>query len=82
MIRRLPLARPAISIKFPVYLVKDAVYLFKFNSPDDFVGRVRGGLSTTELVKNSNIVAVQEVDSNRTICSRYFECDNDRIFAL
>lgn len=59
----------AISIRSPSYLVKNAVYLFKFNVPEDFIGRVRGGLRTSEAVKNSNIISVQEVDSNPQFAS-------------
>ena len=53
----------AFSIKYPGD-IKDAVYLFNFNVPDDFVGRVLGGLHTNEIVKNSNIISLQETDSN------------------
>lgn len=53
----------AFSIKYPGN-IKSAVYLFKFNIPDDFVGRVLGGLHTNEVVKNSNIISLQETDSN------------------
>ena len=56
----------AMTIKYPGELArnKNVEYLFKFNSPDDFVGRVRGGLHTSEIVKNSSIISVQEIDSN------------------
>ncbi len=54
----------AMSIKYPGELAKNLQYLFKFNSPDDFVDRVRGGLHTAEVAKNSNIISVQEIDSN------------------
>ena len=37
--------------------------MFKFNIPEDFVGRVRGGLHTSEAVKKSNIISLQETDS-------------------
>lgn len=53
----------AFSIKYPGN-IRNAVYLFKFNLPDDFVGRVLGGLNTSEIVKNSNIISLQETDSN------------------
>lgn len=54
----------AISIKYTQNLVKNSVYLFKFNSAEDFVGRARGGLRTAETGKNSNIISVQEIDQN------------------
>jgi capsular exopolysaccharide synthesis family protein len=54
----------SFSIKYPGALDKNTVYLFKFNIPEDFVDRVRGGLQTGETAKNSNIIALQETDSN------------------
>ena len=53
----------AFSIKSPGDL-KNVEYLFKFNTPDDYIGRVAGGLHISEVVKNSNILALQETDSN------------------
>ncbi|MBK0378219.1 GumC family protein [Mucilaginibacter segetis] len=52
------------NINNPGDLNKDAVYLFKFNSPEDFIGRVRGGLQTAETARNSNIIALQLTDAN------------------
>jgi tyrosine-protein kinase Etk/Wzc len=54
----------SFNIKYPGALDKNTVYLFKFNIPEDFVGRVSGGLQTGETAKNSNIIALQETDSN------------------
>ncbi|WP_419701104.1 GumC family protein [Mucilaginibacter sp. NFX135] len=54
----------SFSIRYPGALSKNTVYLFKFNIPEDYVDRVRGGLSTGETSKNSNIIGLQEVDSN------------------
>jgi tyrosine-protein kinase Etk/Wzc len=54
----------AFSIKYPGNLPVTASYLFKLNSAEDFVGRVRGGLHTAETAKNSNIISLQEIDSN------------------
>jgi tyrosine-protein kinase Etk/Wzc len=51
------------SIK-PSAINHQAVYLFKFNSPEDFIGRVRGGLRTSETAKNSNILLLQVTDEN------------------
>jgi len=45
-------------------LSSNTVYLFKFNMPEDFIGRVRGGLRTSEVVKNSNILLLQQTDAN------------------
>lgn len=54
----------AFSIKNPGTLPRTALFLFKVNSAEDFVGRVRGGLHTNETAKNSNIISLQETDSN------------------
>jgi len=54
----------AFSIKYPGDISKDVVYLFKFNIPEDFLGRVSSGLRTAEIARNSNIVSLQETDSN------------------
>ena len=43
---------------------KNSVYLFKLNVADDFLGRVRGGLRIGETGKNSNIISLQQTDSN------------------
>jgi len=75
----------AFSIKYPGN-IKNAVYLFKFNVPDDFVGRVLGGLHTNEVVKNSNIISLQETDSNpqfaadvlNAIIKEYLEYDRNQ----
>jgi tyrosine-protein kinase Etk/Wzc len=45
-------------------LSSNTVYLFKFNMPEDFIGRVRGNLRTSEVVKNSNILLLQQTDAN------------------
>ena len=58
----------AFSIKYPGD-IKNAEYLFKFNSPDDYVGRVMGGMHISEVVKNSNILSLQETDSNPQFAS-------------
>ncbi|PJJ79446.1 GumC family protein [Mucilaginibacter auburnensis] len=43
---------------------ENAVFLFKFNIPESFLGRVKGGFSAGETAKNSNIIALRETDSN------------------
>jgi tyrosine-protein kinase Etk/Wzc len=54
----------SFSIKYSGDLPKTVAYLFKLNAAEDLVGRVRGGLHTSETAKNSNIISLQEVDSN------------------
>jgi len=54
----------SFSIKYPGTKDKNTIYLFQFNIPENFVDRVRGGLQTGETAKNSNIIALQETDSN------------------
>ncbi|MFI5162334.1 MAG: GumC family protein [Sphingobacteriales bacterium] len=58
------IANTSFSIKSPGEIPKNTIYMFKFNVPDDFVGRIKGGLHTSEMVKNSNIISLQETDSN------------------
>lgn len=42
----------------------NSVYQFKFNSPEDFYGRVVSGLNTSEAIKNSNVINLEQTDSN------------------
>ena len=58
------LGNTSFIIRYPEGINKNAVILFKFNSPEDFVGRVRGGLRAGETVKNSNVLALQMTDAN------------------
>ncbi len=58
------IANTSFSIKNPGELVSNTLFMFKFNTPEDFVGRVKSGLHTNEIVKNSNIISLQETDSN------------------
>jgi len=51
-------------IRYPEGMNSNAVLLFKFNIPEDFVGRVRGGLRASETAKNSNILSLQITDAN------------------
>lgn len=51
-------------IRYPKNINKNSVLLFKFNDPEDFVGRVRGGLRTGETAKNSGILGLQITDAN------------------
>jgi tyrosine-protein kinase Etk/Wzc len=52
------------TIKYPGDVNKKSVFLFKFNTPEDFIGRVQGGLRTSELAKSSNVLALQITDAN------------------
>lgn len=58
------LGNTAFSIQHSGDLPKSSTFIFKFNIPEDFVGRVHNGLRASELVKNSNIISLQENDSN------------------
>lgn len=51
-------------IKYPGVIPSNTIYQFKFNIPEDFIGRVQSGLYAGETAKNSNIIAIQETDSN------------------
>jgi len=75
----------AFAIKNPGN-IKNAACLFKFNIPGDFVGRILGGLHTSEVVKNSNIISLQETDANpqfaadilNAIMKEYLNYDRDQ----
>ncbi len=54
----------AFSIKYPGEISKNSTFIFTVNIPEDFVGRVKGGLHANEIIKNSNIISLQETDSN------------------
>ncbi|HEY9003094.1 MAG TPA: polysaccharide biosynthesis tyrosine autokinase [Mucilaginibacter sp.] len=54
----------AFSVKYPGDIPKSSTFIFKVNIPEDFVGRVKGGLHANEIIKNSNIISLQETDSN------------------
>lgn len=64
----------------------DAIYLFRFNTPEVLLNRVIGGLSTIEPVKNSNILRIQQTDSNpkfaadvlNAIMNEYLEYDKNQ----
>lgn len=80
------LGNTAFSIKYTGEIPKNVVYMFKFNTAEDFLGRVRGGLRTNEVVKNSNIISLQETDSNpqfasdilNAIMREYLKYDRDQ----
>ena len=54
----------SFTIKYPGAIDNSTIYLFNFNIPEDYVGRVQGGLRAGETGKNTNIIALQETDSN------------------
>lgn len=54
----------SFSIKYPGKLPSTTAYLFKLNSADDFLGRVSGGLHAGESSRGSEVISLQEVDSN------------------
>ncbi|WP_413666228.1 GumC family protein [Mucilaginibacter sp. Mucisp86] len=54
----------SFQIKYPGVIPSKTIYLFKFNIPEDFVGRIQGNLYAGETAKNSNIIAIQQTDSN------------------
>jgi tyrosine-protein kinase Etk/Wzc len=54
----------SFDIRYPGKLSKTSVFLFKLNSPEELIGRVRSGFRTAETAKNSNIISLQETDSN------------------
>ncbi|MBS1503366.1 MAG: polysaccharide biosynthesis tyrosine autokinase, partial [Bacteroidetes bacterium] len=58
------IANMAFSIKNPGEIGRSTIFMFKFNTPEDFLGRVKSGLHTNEIVKNSNIISLQETDRN------------------
>lgn len=54
----------SFTIASPGDISKDAVLLFRFNTPENLLGRVKGGFSAGETTKNSNIIALRQTDSN------------------
>lgn len=51
-------------IKYPGTIPTNTIFQFRFNIPEDFIARVQAGLYAGETAKNSNIIAIQETDSN------------------
>jgi tyrosine-protein kinase Etk/Wzc len=54
----------SFSIKYPGNLPSTSSILFKLNSPEDFVDRIRTGLRTAEPAKNSNLLSLTQTDVN------------------
>ena len=63
-----------------------SVYQFKFNSAEDFYPRVAAGLNTSEAIKNSNVINIEQTDSNpqfaadilNAIMKEYLDFDKNR----
>ncbi len=80
------LGNTSFSIKYPGNVATNIVYVFKFNTATDLLGRVRGGLHTSEVIKNSSIISLQETDSNpqfaadvlNAIMREYLKYDRDQ----
>jgi capsular exopolysaccharide synthesis family protein len=51
-------------ISYPGDIPKTTVLLFKLNSAEDFIDRVKNGLHITEVAKNSNIIFISETGPN------------------
>jgi tyrosine-protein kinase Etk/Wzc len=74
------------TIGYPGAMNANTSYLFKFNVPDSFLDRVRAGFRTNEAIKNSNIVTIQQTDSNpqfaadilNAIMDEYLNYDRDQ----
>lgn len=58
------IGKVSFMIRHPGQLNANSAYQFRFNSPESLLARVRNGLKTNETLKNSNIVTVQQTDSN------------------
>jgi tyrosine-protein kinase Etk/Wzc len=52
------------TVGYPGQINPNISYQFRFNTPEGLLGRVRNGLHTSEIAKNSNIVTIQQSDSN------------------
>lgn len=73
-------------IKNSGHINSNTSYLFKFNAPEDFLGRVRGGLHPGEMARNSNIMSFQQTDSNpqfaadvvNSLLDEYLKYDRDQ----
>jgi capsular exopolysaccharide synthesis family protein len=53
-----------VKIGVPAAFSANTVYLFNFNTTNDFLDKIRNGLSIGELTKNSNILSIQETSDN------------------
>lgn len=83
-----------ISIGHTVFIIRfsdvrfalNSFYQFKFNSPEDFYPRVSSGLNTSEAIKNSNVINIEQTDSNpqfaadilNALMKEYLDFDKNR----
>ncbi|MDB5109842.1 MAG: polysaccharide biosynthesis tyrosine autokinase [Mucilaginibacter sp.] len=80
------IASTIFTIQYSDDVNNNSSYLFKFNNPNDLVNRVRNGLRTSEIIKNSNIISLQETDSNpqfiadilNAIMNQYLKYDQNK----
>lgn len=69
-----------------VRFATNSVYQFKFNAPEDFYPRVSSGLNTSEAIKNSNVINLEQTDSNpqfaadilNALMKEYLDFDKNR----
>ncbi|WP_114936933.1 GumC family protein [Mucilaginibacter endophyticus] len=54
----------SFNIKSPGEMGNNTILLFKFNIPEDYIGRVQSGFRAGETGRNTNIISLQETDSN------------------
>ena len=54
----------ALKIQNPGFYSANSIYLFKFNAPEEFIGKVKNGIYINEIAKNSNIISIQETGEN------------------
>lgn len=73
-------------VKPPAPKSAEANYFFRFNTPETLVDRVINGLRTMEPAKNTNIVHIQQIDSNprfaadvlNAVMNEYLEYDKNQ----
>jgi tyrosine-protein kinase Etk/Wzc len=76
----------ALSIKNIWGVPKTTSILFKLNAPEDFIGRIRNGLITSETAKNSNMLSLRQTDLNprfaadilNALVNQYLNYDRDQ----
>lgn len=76
----------AFSIKYPGEMSRTTLILFKVNAPEDLVARIKAGLQTNEVAKNSNMMNLRETDMNpqfaadalNAVMKEYLNYDRDQ----
>ncbi|MFD2870928.1 GumC family protein [Mucilaginibacter ximonensis] len=76
----------AFSIQYPGEMTRTTLILFKLNAPEDLVSRIRAGLQTNEVAKNSNMMNLRETDMNpqfaadalNAVMKEYLNYDRDQ----